>query len=257
MKVGTWNVNGIRKRSTEVLSWIDREEPDVVCLQETKAAIGQVPQHIVDVAGYHCHWHGHAGYSGVALMLRHKAFAEAPTWVHPPFDMETRIAVAEVGTSAGTLVIGSVYGPNGGKDYGAKIEFWKQLVLWAAELKEHDKHLVLAGDFNIARLPIDVHPALRKEMIGQSNEERTLFEQFLSHGLVDVHRRVDPDNDRLFTWWAPWRNMRQRNMGWRLDYVAASTALVDEHVHCVAYRDFGTSDHGPVIAHLRDTPSAA
>jgi exodeoxyribonuclease III len=252
VKLGTWNVNGIRKRSTEVLSWIDREEPDVVCLQETKAAVEQVPQAILDVAGYHCHWHGQAGgYSGVALMLRQKTFGDAPTWVHPPFDMETRIVVAEVGS----LVLGSVYGPNGGKDYPAKIAFWKDMVLWAAELREAGKHLVLSGDFNIARLEIDVHPALRKEMIGQSKEERTLFEQFLSHGLCDVHRKVDPDNDRLFTWWAPWRNLRQRNMGWRLDYVAASTALVDEGVVCAAYRDFGTSDHGPVIAHLRDTPA--
>ncbi len=92
-------------------------------------------------------------------------------------------------------------------------------------------------------------------MIGQSAPERALIEKFWSHGLVDVHRQVDPENDPLFTWWAPWRNLRQRNIGWRLDYVAASRALVDEHVHCVAYRDVGTSDHGPVIAHLRDTPS--
>jgi exodeoxyribonuclease-3 len=250
MKVATWNVNGIRKRSSEVLSWIDREEPDVICLQETKASLEQIPDPVRDVAGYHCHWHGHKGYSGVALMLRHKTFGDAPVFVHPPFDMETRIVVAEVGS----IVLGSVYGPNGGKDYRAKIEFWKELVLWAGALQHDGKHLVLAGDFNIARLDIDVHPVLRKPMIGQSPEERGLFEQFLSYGLVDVHRRVDPDNDRLFTWWAPWRNMRERNIGWRLDYVAASEALVDEHVHCVAYRDVGTSDHGPVIAHLRDTP---
>ena len=121
MKIGTWNVNGIRARSTEVMRWIDREEPDVICLQETKAALGQIPAHILDVAGYHCHWHGHAGYSGVALMLRQKTFGDAPVFVHPHFDLETRIAVAEVDN----VVLGSVYGPNGGKDYAAKIEFWK------------------------------------------------------------------------------------------------------------------------------------
>jgi exodeoxyribonuclease III len=251
VKLGTWNVNGIRKRSSEVLSWIDREEPDVICLQETKAALEQIPPQILDVAGYHCHWHGHAGYSGVALMLREKTFGDAPAFVHPHFDLETRIAVAEVDN----VVFGSVYGPNGGKDYGAKIEFWKQLVLWAAELAEQKKHLVLCGDFNIARLPIDVHPVLRKDMIGQSKEERTLFEQFLSHGLVDLHRKVDPDNDRLFTWWAPWRNMRQRNIGWRLDYVCASAAMIDDTCVCAAHRDVGTSDHGPVIAHILDRPN--
>ena len=252
VKIATWNVNGIRKRSSEVVSWIDCEEPDVVCLQETKAALEQIPQHILDVAGYHCHWHGHAGYSGVALMLRATTFGGAPAFVHPAFDFETRIVVAEVGS----LVLGSVYGPNGGKDYPAKIAFWNQLVLWATELHAAGKHLVLAGDFNIARLEIDVHPMLRKPMIGQSPEERVLFEQFLSHGLVDVHRRVAPDDDRLFTWWAPWRNMRERNIGWRLDYVAAHETLVDDTVHCAAYRDVGTSDHAPVIAHLRDAPAA-
>jgi len=251
VKLGTWNVNGIRKRSTEVLSWIDREEPDVVCLQETKAALHQLPAPIVEVPGYHCHWHGHPGYSGVALMLRAKTFGETPpVFTHPRFDIETRIAVAEIDD----VVYGTVYGPNGGKDYAAKIEFWKELVLWAAELREAGKYLVLCGDFNIARLPIDVHPMLRKDMIGQSVEERTLFEQLLSHGLVDLHRKVDPDNDRLFTWWAPWRNMRQRNIGWRLDYVIASRELIDDTSVCAAYRDFGTSDHGTVIAHIRDTP---
>ena len=72
---------------------------------------------------------------------------------------------------------------------------------------------------------------------------------------ADVRRRLAPDDDRLFTWWAPWRDHRVRNLGWRLDYVAASTGLVDETVHCVTYRDVGTSDHGPVIAHLRDAPA--
>src|SRR5262249_35549216 len=90
-----------------------------------------------------------------------------------------------------------------------------------------------------------------------SPEERGLIDKFLSHGLVDVGRCVDPDNDRLFTWWAPWRNLRQRNIGWRLDMVAASDALIDETVHCAAYRDVGTSDHGPVIAHLPDTHTSA
>ena len=117
------------------------------------------------------------------------------------------------------------------------------------------KALVLCGDYNVARTFVDVHPVLRKAMIGQLPEERELIEKLLSHGLVDVGRHVEPDNDRLFTWWAPWRNMRERNLGWRLDYIVASSALVDETVTCKHYRDVGTSDHGPVIAHLRDTPS--
>ena len=97
MKIGTWNVNGIRKRFTEVISWIDREEPDVVCLQETKASREQVPEPLCSIAGYHSHWHGGTkGYSGVALLLCAKTFGDAPEFVHPPFDLENRIVVAEV-----------------------------------------------------------------------------------------------------------------------------------------------------------------
>ena len=252
MKVATWNVNGIRARSSDVLSWIDREEPDVICLQEIKASVEQVPAALVSVAGYHCHWHGHKGYSGVALLLHQRRFAEVPTFTHPPFDLETRIVVAE----SGPLVFASVYVPNGGKDFAAKMQFFEEMVEWAGAVQASGRHLVLSGDYNVARTPVDVHPSLRREMIGQSPPERALLEQMLACGLVDVGRHVEPDNDRLFTWWAPWRNMRQRNIGWRLDYIAASRALVDETTHCAVYRDVGTSDHGPVIAHLRDTPAA-
>jgi exodeoxyribonuclease-3 len=250
VKIATWNVNGIRARASDVIRWVDREEPDIICLQETKAAREQLPPELDPVAGYHCHWHGHKGYSGVALMFRIAKYGDAPVFTHPAFDLETRIVTAELGS----LVFGSVYVPNGGKDYAAKLLFLREMVAWAGELEAAGKHLVLCGDFNVARSDLDVHPVLRKPMVGQSSEERTLIEALLGYGLVDVGRHVEPDNDRLFTWWAPWRNLRQRNIGWRLDYVAASQALVDETVHCVAYREVGSSDHAPVIAHLRDTP---
>ena len=251
MKIATWNVNGIRARSSEVLRWIDREEPDVICLQEIKASPDQVPDPLASVAGYHCHWHGHKGYSGVALLLRAARYPGAPAFDHPAFDHENRIATAALGD----VVVASVYVPNGGKDLAAKMTFLHELVAWAGELEADRRHLVLCGDFNVARTDLDVHPTLRKQVIGQSAAERALIEALFGYGLVDVARRVDPDNDRLFTWWAPWRNHRQRNIGWRLDYIAASAALVDDTVHCATYRDVGTSDHAPVIAHLRDAPA--
>ena len=84
----------------------------------------------------------------------------------------------------------------------------------------------MCGDLNVARTDRDVHPKERKpRAIGQLPEERALIERIVGRGLVDVGRALDPDNDDLFTWWAPWRNMRQRNIGWRLDYVLASTSL--------------------------------
>jgi exodeoxyribonuclease-3 len=108
---------------------------------------------------------------------------------------------------------------------------------------------VLCGDMNVARTDMDVHPKERKPgIVGQRADERALIEQILAHGLVDVHRALDPDNADLFTWWAPWRNLKQRNIGWRLDYVLASEALAARATSCRVLREFGTSDHGPVIA---------
>ena len=255
MKIATWNVNGIRAREAQVRDWLAREQPDVVCLQEIKASPDQVPERLTGWSDFHAHWHGHKGYSGVALLLRRSRFGDAPAFVHPPFDMENRIVVAQVGS----LVFASVYIPNGGKSFPAKMLFLEQLVAWAAELRAAGQHLVLCGDFNVARTDNDVHPSERRAVTGQLPEERVLLERLFGDegGLVDVGRHVDPDNHGLFTWWAPWRNMRGKNIGWRLDYVAASRDLVDASVTCAVYREVGTSDHGPVIASLRDTPAPA
>jgi exodeoxyribonuclease-3 len=96
---------------------------------------------------------------------------------------------------------------------------------------------------------MDVHPKERRlNGIGQRPDERALIERLVGRGLVDVHRALEPDNADLFTWWAPWRNMKQRNIGWRLDYVLASDALAATVRSCVVQREFGTSDHGPVLA---------
>ena len=87
----------------------------------------------------------------------------------------------------------------------------------------------------------------RARAIGQRPEERELFEALLGGHLVDVGRKLDPDNDNLFTWWPPWRNMRQRNIGWRIDYILASRSLAERVVECRVLADVGTSDHAPVM----------
>ena len=253
MKIGTWNVNGIRARQTEVQEWIDRERPDVICLQEIKASLDQLPVWLCELEGYWCYWHGAKGYSGVALHVRRSVSPERPAFAHPSFDYESRIVTAEV---AGTT-FASVYVPNGGKDFPAKMKFLEALDAYVADLSGAGRTLVLCGDVNIARAEIDVHPKERKpRAIGQLPEERALLEHMLGHGLVDTGRALEPDNDGLFTWWAPWRNMRQRNIGWRLDYVLASQPVFDRVQTCIVQRDFGTSDHAPVVAEF-GPPTAA
>ncbi len=245
MKIATWNVNGVRARQAQVQELLDRERPDVLCLQEIKAEVDQLPVWLVDLEGYWCYWHGGKGYSGVALHVRKDASRERPAFEHPPFDFEHRIVIARL---PGLTVV-SVYVPNGGKDFDAKMRFLDALDAFVADETSSSTALVLCGDLNIARAEIDVHPKERRPgAIGQSARERATLERMLERGLIDVQRALDPQNAELFTWWAPWRNMRQRNIGWRLDYVLATAHLASRVSSCVVQRETGTSDHGPVIA---------
>jgi exodeoxyribonuclease III len=244
LKIATWNVNGIRARHDQVHAWIERDRPDVVCLQEIKATPDQVPATLLETEGYWYYWHGGRGYSGVGLHVSKAMAASRPAFTHPAFDYEHRIAAAEVGG----VTVASVYVPNGGKDFPAKMRFLEALEGYARTFHDGGKPLVLCGDLNIARTEMDVHPKERKpRAIGQLPEERAILERIIGCGLVDVGRALDPGNADLFTWWPPWRSMRERNIGWRIDYVLASQSLADRAVSCLVQKDVGTSDHAPVM----------
>jgi len=247
MKIATWNVNGIRAREAQLCDWLDRDRPDVVCLQELKAEPAQIPERCRH-ADYHVYWHGMRGYSGVSLHVNKAMHGDDPSFTHPDFDMESRI----VEVALGNLVLASVYVPNGGKDYAAKIAFLSKLADWAARLHAEGREVVLCGDINVAHADIDVHPRERKAgVIGQRPEERALFDRLLGTHFVDAGRALHPDDDAMFSWWPPWRNMRQRNIGWRIDYILASRSLAERVVECRVLADVGTSDHAPVMMTLR------
>ncbi|HTL76501.1 MAG TPA: exodeoxyribonuclease III [Casimicrobiaceae bacterium] len=248
MKIATWNVNGIRAREAQLCEWLDRDRPDLVCLQELKAEPAQIPERCRHAA-YHVYWHGMRAYSGVSLHVSRELHAGDPSFAHPDFDMESRI----VQVAVGDLVLASVYVPNGGKDYAAKIAFLTSLADWATRLAAEGRDVVLCGDLNVAHADIDVHPRERKAgVIGQRPEERALFDRLLlgAH-FVDVARAAHPDDEAMFSWWPPWRNMRQRNIGWRIDYILASRSIADRVVECRVLADVGTSDHAPVMMTLR------
>ena len=147
---------------------------------------------------------------------------------------------------AGDITFATVYVPNGGKDYEAKTRFLEALDGWALDAMRDGRQIVICGDLNVARTDRDIHPKERKpNQIGARPDERALIERILSRGLVDIGRTLDPDNDNLFTWWAPWRNMKQRNIGWRIDYVLASTARhLKRHIVRGSAKKSGSSDHG-------------
>jgi len=245
VKVATWNVNGIRARQAQVDGWLATEQPDLVCLQELKATPAQVPEPLASHPGYWAFWHGGGPYSGVALLVRKERAAAPPAFHHPSFDTENRIVAAQV---AG-VTVASVYVPNGGKDYPAKLRFLEALAGWAEERR--GQPTLICGDVNVAREDLDVFPGERKPTaIGQRPEERALLARLLGAGLVDLHRALHPGEEGLFTWWPPWRNMRARNLGWRIDYLLASAPLAERTRECAAFRQVGTSDHAPLVALL-------
>jgi exodeoxyribonuclease-3 len=167
-------------------------------------------------------------------------------YIHPDFDVDTRFAAVRV---AGTLVA-SIYVPNGGRDFAGKVRFLEAMAAYVAALRATGDQVVLCGDLNITRAPRDVHPRERDDRaVCQRPEERALLARILDAGaLIDVGRAQDPDNDALFTWWAPWRNLRQRNIGWRIDYVLTPAALAARATRADSLREYGTSDHAPVVA---------
>src|SRR5262245_12735038 len=168
MKLATWNVNGIRARQVELQEFMASEQPDVLCLQEIKASPEQVPELLVAPDGYWCYWHGGRGYSGVALLVRRALCDAKPDFSHPHFDLEQRIVVADVGD----VRVASVYVPNGGKDFDAKITFLEALAAWAADVSRAGRRLVICGDLNVALEERDVHPKLHKAgQIGTRPEE--------------------------------------------------------------------------------------
>jgi exodeoxyribonuclease-3 len=179
-------------------------------VRELKAEASQIPDEC-KLPDYHAYWHCRKAYSGVSLLVRKDLVAADPVYRHPPFDVESRIVQVE----HGDLVIASVYVPNGGKDYAAKLSFLTRMTDWARRLHAEGRALLLCGDINIARTEMDVHPRERKpNAVGQRPDERALFETLLGTGLADLGRVFDPGNPGLFTWWAPWRNLRARNVGW-------------------------------------------
>lgn len=246
MKIATWNVNGIRARYDEVVAWAARETPDVFCLQEVKASQSQIPEPLTGLPDYWNHWHGGpGGYSGVSLHVRRGFWRERPAFSSPGFDVDHRV----VEVALGDRVISSVYVPNGGKDFGQKLAFLRNMREWAAMRLAEKRQLVVCGDLNVTRTAADVHPKMKDETaIGQTQEERKLFDAMLACGLRDVVRDLAPNDDTLFTWWPPWREEKAQNRGWRIDYVLASAGFSARSFQVL--RDEGTSDHAPVCVTL-------
>ena len=260
MKLYSWNVNGIRAVLTKgaLQQLIQDHDPDILCLQETKAERGQFD---IDFPQYHEHFFSAVkkGYSGTAIFSKEKALRYIdgfPTDIVTKFDVtgdtygdpnaEGRIIAAEFEK----FWVVTCYTPNSKGDLSRlslRYDKWDRAVLAYLQELEQTKPVLYCGDMNVAHAEIDLaNPKANVGKHGFTNQERERFQDFLDAGFVDTFRAAHPDVPEKYTWWTHWANARARNVGWRIDYWLASKSIAPRVKHAAIHPDVMGSDHCPV-----------
>lgn len=257
MKIATWNVNSLKVRLDHLLGWLERSQPDAVCLQETKTEDSAFPVEAIESAGYRVIFSGQKTYNGVAILAR--STPESVTSGIPGFaDDQKRVLAATV---SGIRLV-CAYVPNGqsvdSDKYRYKLDWLAAFTAWLQdELRTHPELAVL-GDYNIAPADEDVHdPAAWAGQVLVSPPERDAFERLRALGFADSFR-LFPQPERSFTWWDYRMNAFKRKMGLRIDHILLSAPLAGRCTSCivdVAMRALERpSDHAPVVAELAVEP---
>jgi len=256
MKLATWNVNSLKVRLPQVLDWVSKHRPDVLCLQETKLEDANFPAAAIREAGYHALFSGQKTYNGVAILTR-AAGSDAVTSI-PGFDDPQKRTLAA--TIDGVRIV-CIYVPNGesveSEKYQYKLRWFAALRAWLENELKRFPRLALLGDFNIAPENRDVHdPAAWEGKVLFSRPERDAFNELLAAGLRDSFR-LFAQPEHSFTWWDYRMNAFRRKMGLRIDHVLLSTELARSCTACtidVEPRNAERpSDHAPVVAELETT----
>lgn len=257
MKIATFNVNGINGRLPNLLRWLDEAKPDVVCLQELKAASERFPIDAIERAGYGAIWHGQKSWNGVAILARDAVPVETRRGLPgDPDDEQSRYIEAAV---SGVL-IGCLYLPNGNPAPGPKLDY---KLAWFDRLKAHAHDLLqtghpvaLAGDFNVMPTEIDVYKPERwtKDALFRP-EVRQAFHDLAGQGWTDALRQLHPD-ERVYTFWDYFRNAYERDAGLRIDHFLLSPDLAKQLVEADVDRHVRgwekASDHAPTWIRLAD-----
>lgn len=248
-RILTYNVNGIRAAvSKGLLEWIDSVQPDMICIQETKAQEDQIPKLDFEALGYKCYCHSakKKGYSGVALLTKREPDHVEIGMGLPVYDDEGRFIRADFGKTS--LV--SVYHPSGssGEERQAfKMQWLDDFLVYINELKKTRPRLILSGDYNICHKPIDIHDPVRNATSsGFLPEERAWMDTFVNSGFLDTFR-VFNQQPHQYTWWSFRANARSKNLGWRIDYHMASLPMKNDLLHAEILPQAKHSDHCPVL----------
>lgn len=248
MKLYSWNVNGFRSvHKKGFLDWVHKENPDVICLQEVKATPAQLPIEMLEIAGYSRSWHpaNKRGYSGVAIYSKRHPQVYKLGMGLETFDNEGRVLQAEFED----FVLINAYFPNSQRDHarlGYKLAFCDAMLSHMQRLRRAGKKVLLCGDLNIAHQAIDLkNPKQNEKNAGYLPEERAWFTKLMGEGYVDTFRIFEPSGGH-YTWWSYRPTIRERNIGWRLDYFICSPELQTRIKSCVHQPLVMGSDHCPV-----------
>jgi len=257
MKVATFNINGINGRLPALLKWLERESPDVVCLQELKAPDTGFPQLAIRNAGYGAIWHGQRSWNGVAILQKGGDPVETRRGLPgDPDDSHSRYIEAAIDG----VVVGCLYLPNGNPQPGPKFDY---KLAWFERLNSHARTLlkmrqpvILAGDYNVVPTDFDIYnpKSWRKDALLQP-QSRAAFQELLDEGWTDAIRAHHPE-ERIYTFWDYFREHWARNSGLRIDHLLLSDELaprlVDANVDRWVRGEPKPSDHAPTWVQLSD-----
>lgn len=248
LSIYSWNVNGIRAaHSKGLLDWMRSAAPDVLCLQETKAAEDQIPPELREAEGYHTYFSypDRKGYSGVAQFSRPEPKSVKSGFGIPRFDVEGRALISDYGE----FVLFNVYFPNGKQSrerLAYKMEFYDAFLDYVDALRKKGRKIVACGDFNTAHKEIDLaRPRENSKVSGFLPEERAWMDELVEHGYVDTFRMFN-DEPGHYTWWDLKSRARERNVGWRIDYFFVSEDLARNVKAAFILPEVMGSDHCPV-----------
>ena len=248
MRILSWNVNGLRAVLKKgFLDWLRAEQPDVLCVQETKATPDQLADDVRDLPGYRVYFSSaqQKGYSGVALYSRRQPLGVQTSLGRPEFDGEGRVLAADYGD----FVLFNVYFPNGKASQQRlqfKMDFYAAFLQHLDALRHNGRSLVVCGDFNTAHHEIDLaRPKENERVSGFLPEERAWMDELVSHGFLDTFRMFNKEAGH-YSWWDLKTRARERNVGWRIDYCFVSEDLLPRVSSAFILPDVMGSDHCPL-----------